>query len=104
MQIKYPAEDQSEDQVCPRTGEVSGPWVGEIRSPIKSAAWGYKGRPSCKQGQSLILGWPVLSEGMYKFSVPCKLDLNLIVISKATSGGSVFHLGDTMGTTPLKAP
>ena len=30
MQIKYPAEDQSEDQVCPWTGEISGPWVGEL--------------------------------------------------------------------------
>ena len=29
------------------TGEIIGPGAGEIGSPIKSTAWGYKGRPGC---------------------------------------------------------
>jgi len=52
-----------------RAGEISGPGVGEVRSPIKSTAWGYRRKPNCEGGQSLLLGQPALSEVVNKFSV-----------------------------------
>lgn len=53
IQIRHPAPNQSEDQNAPpyRDQSMLSPYAqtraGEIRSPIKSTAWGYKGRPGC---------------------------------------------------------
>ena len=49
-----------------RAGEITGPGVGEVRSPMKSAAWRYKGNTIVKQGQPLLSGRAVLFEGINK--------------------------------------
>ena len=77
-----------------RAGEISGPGTGEIRSPVKLSARGYKGNPIVKQGQSPLSGQPILWE--HEKNLLCVLLwrtwFNSIVISKATHGGSVFLL------------
>lgn len=78
-------------------GKISGPGAGEMRSPIKSAAWDIKGSPIEKgaspysQGGLLSLS---LSESINKSAeLFCsrKLDLT-IAVSKATRSTSVFLL------------
>lgn len=68
MHIRYPAQDQSEDQICLMQGPVntqpsrrhSG--LGWAESSLQSGQQheAIKGNPIVKQGQSLLAGWPAL--------------------------------------------
>ena len=67
-------------------------WVGEIRSPVKSASWGYTGKSSCEGDQSLLPGWPAPSEGTINFLYTLFpwTWLDWIVIFREICSGSVF--------------
>ena len=70
--MRYPAQEQSEDQICPHTvtnecstlknaqwagvGRISGPGAREIRPQVRFIAWGYKWKPNFEGDQSLE-GW-----------------------------------------------
>ena len=111
LQIRYPAWDQCKNQMCPmqrsnntqplslaqeswnrKLGPQEGLWHGNIREdPSASRASPYS-RMACSL---------VLSKGVNKFAVHCrKLDLNLIVISEGTHGGSVSCSGRCVGNNP----
>ena len=80
-------------------GEISGPGMREIRSPKKSTAWGYKGKPNCEWDQSLLSG-PLLSLRVW-IDLPYTLFqwtwFHLIAISSTTRSGSVFILSKSEG-------
>lgn len=71
-QIRYPARDQSEDQICPVQNPIniqllsthSGPGQGESvgvegKNQVLTMS-GYIRKKIVKQGQSLLAGWPAL--------------------------------------------
>ena len=72
LQIRYPAQNQSEDQICPIQRPVntqpfhicSG--LGRVKSApqLRSTVWGHKGNPIVKPGQSLLAGQPALPESV----------------------------------------
>ena len=75
LQIKYPAWDQSEDQICPTQRPIntqpslihSG--LGQEESgPHLVHRWGYRENPTVRLGQSLLVERPALSKSIFFFN------------------------------------